>query len=86
MASKEELEKYLENTRADMKILASMAAGRAREAGVDLSEDAKVLLDDVSENCTQAVGQIETRIQSRPFVATGIAFGIGVTLGAFLRR
>lgn len=97
MATKEELEQQLAQTRDDMRILAGMAAERAETAGADiataardqaqmLSDEAQAMLDDAKEEGKRLASEAEAQMRAHPFATAGIAFGIGMMLGAVLRR
>lgn len=95
MATKEELEQQLEQTRKDMRILASMATDSARTALADvggsaehqltmLSADARALYDDVADEGRRLTNAAGDRIREKPLASAGIAFAIGLVIGGLL--
>ena len=97
MATKEELEQQLVKTREDMKILAGMAAERAETAGTEmvgtardqaamLSEEAQALVSEATAEGKRMAKEAGETMSAHPFATAGIAFGVGMLLGAVLRR
>ena len=95
--SNEELKSQLEQTRKDMRILASLARKRAvgaaqnlrDEAGhkvEELSEEASRLMGDVRDKGEHLYGEFEETVRRNPIAATGIAFAIGWVIGTALRK
>ncbi len=97
MPTKEELEDQLARTRTDMKLLASMAGERAGEVALqagdaakdkagELSEEAQAMLDEAKGEAKRLAGEAEAAMKANPLATLGVAFGIGMFLGAVMRR
>ncbi len=97
MATKEELEDQLAQTRSDMKVLASLASERATEVAIDakdaakekvgaLSAEAQAMLDEATVEAKRFAKDAEATMKANPLATVGIAFGIGMLLGSVMRR
>lgn len=89
-AEVEDLRRAVAEQRAQLAELAGKAGSAASSRARAISEDIVEGFDDATRAAARrgrrARRAVEDRIQSHPMMAVGVAAGLGVLLGLFLRR
>lgn len=68
------------------KTVAGEVRDRAGEAADRIKEKGRVAYDTAKSKSTAAKDAVEHRIEEHPFASVGVAFGVGLLIGALLSR
>lgn len=86
----ESLKDDLANLRDDlgelMKSVISAGRGRAEDVRDRLQEQLKDRVERISRRGEETVDTVQHQLESHPMIAIGSAFGLGLVLGALMRK